>query len=479
MKNLKIFTLSLWTLNVLFIIYYLILNYYNRLSQDDYAFLTWSASNNIYDAVKFIYLTHQGRYASFVFQWLKFRFIGLTGIFFFEPIINYLIGLFAIYLIVDKVVKMNKLAISILMMNLFIIVNFEFCSFYWICASAGICSFAFVVFLAYCILFFKSNIRSFVGLVLLSIYIGGSNEAFSPLVLFLMFAYGCYILWQNKFDFKRTFSDKYIIRLCVSAVIILVGFYFVCAAPGNANRLAHYEQPTVGGALLISLKNVILFFYLLFFKLHYIILGSIISFAFGSLYHKKEIVVSKTMFLYSTMIVLIFVWINTIPAAWAMGGFGFHRIYTFAIQVLFFYCLFWAFILGQKDIQSNIIPKVIPCINILVFVYCIVQLSNIFIDAPTAIKYYRSDKDRIEILLSEKSKGRTEPLYLVPLYNPESFNMKSVILNFISGNDKRPVLYYSNEIDTTIKDDKFETGFNNKCLMSYFNLPFTIYKLSE
>ena len=462
--------------NVLFIAYYFLLAIFNRLSADDYGFMSWANGNGLFDAVYAMWSTHQGRFMGFVSHWFKFRLMSKVGFFWFDQVYVYIINFISLYLISTKLIKKSAVNFSLLVLNILLITNQEFSAFYWICACHQ-CLYAHFLLLLYFIFLCDNKLVSIPGTIIVSIFIGGGSEAFSPIVLFIMLAYGVFVLNDNRYNLTITFSNVIVKRLVLSAVIIVVCAAIVFLAPGNANRLAEYEQPDLISFIIQTFKSTALIFYFLLFKLHYILLTALASYVIGKNYGiDLNIKRTKTIFIYSSIVLLAVIWISTIPAAYAMGSFGFQRIYTpiFAITILF--VCFWFLYLGASSQDHALFKHSELALNSALLLCIIVQIFNISIDIPTAKAYSDSDKARIELLLNEKAKGRTEPLYLEPLVKPTTFNVKSFVTNKIFNKNNVPVLYYSNEIETNFDPDDINSGFTNKCIKNYYELPFDIYR---
>lgn len=478
-KKNKSLLILLLILNIIFIVYYSILVYYNRLAQDDFDFLCLVNQKGILGFVREIYMNHQGRFSTFVIQGIKYALINKTGSYAFVPIVNWLIYIFSLsYLLYHLLKSFSKkvlILLSVFLTNILLIINFEFSSFFWIASSE------FVVvaspLLLFTTIFCNKKKSAYILLFLLSLLIGGWSEAFSPLILFFLFLAFFLLVFSKKMSVRDAFKNPEIQKIIFSFTIILIGFAFVVFAPGNANRMGEYEQPTsIIRFLELTVKNFAVFSYLFAFRMPYVLFAAFVFFVLG-LNSKNTIKLGVKEFLVSSLIMAFVVWISTFPAAFAMSSFGFHRIYTPVIFWLLLFFCFWFYVLGanvhKEENKKN--EKLLTYASYLATLFvCIIQIWNIKHDIPIAKTYSEADKARIELLLEEKQKGRTEGLYLEPLPSRETENFKSLSLSLIGRDDKKPVLYYSNEIDTDIVEGTF-IGYSNKMLMQYYELPFAIY----
>jgi len=479
---------ALVLLNVFFVVYYCILIYYSRLAQDDYDFLNALKKQGIFDFVKTVYFEHQGRFVAFFIQGIKYKLIEKTGIFAFVPISVFSISVSSLYFFLSKFFnsfsKKILFLISLLLINIFLTVNFEFSSFFWVaaCSSIGLAA----PLLLFAVLFYNSKKISWLYITILSIIIGGISEAFAPLMLFILFATACgMIFFRKEKSIKDVIFSSIFKKLTFSFCIISVCFIIVYIAPGNANRLGQYEQPnTLIQLLLIMVKNVIKFSYLFIFKLPYILCISFLAFVTG-LGAKKQFYIPKKYLVFSLIVLLSVIWLSTFPAAYAMSGFGFQRIYAPVVFWLLLYCCFAAFYLGNHFYKEKFVEKTkLKLLNLLlicIIFVSIMQIVNITHDTPVVRAYSLADKKRIDNFLAEKEKGRTEPIYFDALPSTEVENIKSFLFYDLLKNKNIPniyfsktELYYSNDIDTDIVPNTF-IGYGNQMMMDYYDLPFSIY----
>ena len=480
--------LSLLLLNGCFLIYYSILVFYNRLAQDDYIFLYAVREWGIIEFVKEIYMQHQGRFVSFIIQGVKYSLIEKTGSFSFVPVSVIIISVFSLYYFLSKIFvsfsKKQLLLISFLLFNILLIINFEFSSFFWIASCSSI-SLAAPLLLIVVIFYSKKKI-SLLYAVVLSIIIGGSSEAFSPLILFFIFAAAFAMLLFRKEKSVKDITSSFVFKkLTIAFCVITVCFLIVGIAPGNANRLGAYEQPgTLIQFMSITFKNVIKFSYLFIFKLPYILFMCFFSFVAG-LKTEKQFYISKQYFLYSLIVVLAVIWFSTFPAAYAMSGFGFQRIYTPVIFWLLLYGCFVSFYFGnifcKEKLKVNTQKRLSNCLFAVIIFVSMIQIFNIIHDTPVVRAYSLADQKRINSFLEEKKKGREEPMYFDALPSTETENIKSFLFYDLLKGKKGPVLYYSktelyysNDIEDKIIPNTL-TGYSNAMIMQYYDLPFPIY----
>jgi hypothetical protein len=476
-KNQKVIVYSLLFVNVLMFVYFFSLAYFNHFSQDDFAFSHAIKIGGISNFVSDMYKTHSGRFSCYFHEGCLYSLL-LKG---FPLWSNQLfVMLFCVLIIFFLCCHFFEssffiLNIAIFIINIFFFVNFEFTAFYWSCATGYYIMAVQPLFLFLLVNFTKQNWQTYSLLFILSVWIGGSSEAFVPICLILLVAYWLYLLYEQNFSLRKTLGSVKSKKLIFSCFILLVGFVILFIAPGNKNRMQEFHQTVALIPLLkISLKSVLLYFYLFAFKIPYLLPLFSVFILLGFDYKEKYnlSVNYKCWVIYSLFLFVFFIWLNVLPAAYAVSGFGFQRIYTHTIlySILFFSIL--SFIIGLKlnpKYKRFLLVFTIIAINGL-GVSMIFHIKN---DIPTAKKYAESDTKRIEYIIEQKSKNRTEPLYLEPLLYPTTYSFKSLTFS-----DKKPILYYVNEIDPEIIAGT-DVGWGNVCLMQYYDLPFSIYRIKK
>ncbi len=480
LKNSLFTKYVLLALNILFFVYYFILMLYNGFAADDYGFLASVKNTDAFAWVSGVYANFSGRFVRYFFYYWKYRLFNVWNFApIFYPLIAYFIYVGSICFVFSKIkqIKIDKVLLtllSFLFVNIAISVSFERTAFFWLAAidfySSAI---LYPIWLFYFCYVCKNKWASYIGIVVFSIIIGGSNEAFSPLMMFVLFAILSYDVWRQR---KLKISDVNK-KLIVAFVFITLATVIVFMSPGNSNRISWYvEQPSLFSMLLISFKSVAVFLYLLLFKLPYFALIMLVCACVGIL-SPKVVDFDKKIFVYSFLCMLFLIWICTFPAAYGMGEFGFQRIYTPTISWVLMFCCIWSFVLGQ-NLQGEKSDKLFLCANVALMLACVAQIANICIDTKT-VKFYRErEVARNNFILLEKAKGRTETLYLDKLPSLKSFDCKSVVMGFVSNNPKRPILYYGNGLWHTFQKGS-DDSFTNECLMGYWDLPFVICQKTE
>jgi len=464
-------TLLLVVLNALFIAYFLFMAIYNRLSQDDFLFLKSVHNSGCIQLVKWAYLFQSGRFTHYSYISIIFLIIDKTGSFFIIPVIVWVIDFFLLLFVMKKILNKNNYItanLSALILNVFILTNFEFTAFYWICSTFYYIQPVLVLFLF--VMVNQKNVSKiqYCLLIFIAVLISGSSEIFVPFcLLFTILNLGYYYIKNNK-DLHKTISDKRIQRLLLSLIILFIGFVIVIIAPGNylrAKEVIFHHPDNVVEFLKISIQSFVLFLYLLAFKFPYYIILILISFLIG-FFNRTNFVKDfnyKRFLIISWASYLLFIFLSILPTAYLMSGFGFQRIYTSTIFFSMLFFIIQGFVFGLKtNFQINIlIIKRLILINI--FILIPVMVINLIVDIPTAKKYSQSDIERTNLILDLKKHHHKRLVELKPLYKPTTYSLKYLILR-----EKQPLLYYCNEIESDT------SAYSNMCIKNYYELDFSI-----
>lgn len=468
-KELNIFLLIP---NILFVVYWAILLYFNRFSQDDYGFMAQIRNIDPISFVSGVYNNFSGRFVRYFIYWVKYRILNTMFFPWLYPTFIYVITILSIAFVCKKTKLDEKVTLlGILCYNLLIFCNMEFCAFFWTAAvDYYATAFLYPLWLFYFCFVCKHRIVGPLGVVLCSLLIGGGCEAHSPLFLYAIFCFAMYCIFSHRKIDNAVWS-----KLILAFVLITIGFLIVCLAPGSSGRIAMYtEKPTISGMLVQSIKSLAALLYLLAFRVPFFAILFVLAYCSGKMsVVKKEFNIRPC--LYSCVCLLGMMWISTFPAAYGMGGLGFQRIYTPEVAASLIFCAVWGYRFGQSRKGENRCMAPACITSTLV---CVSLVGHIIIDTPTAKNYHDSDKARIERCLAEKEAGRTEELVLESLPSCATYNVKSVIMGNLFGDDKKPILFYGNSIcskSAKLNSEDPDVSFGNDCMIGFYQLPFYIY----
>ena len=448
----KTILVCLLVLNTLFLIYWSILAYYSQLHYDDLHFLWKMREMSVFEYVKEMYYTRSGRFVGYAINGVVSNITDLLGIHQFWAILYYILGLSICWLVI-KDFKLNISRPTLFMgmcfvYNLYILTNIDFPVFFWHCAMS------YYLFLPMaCLLLKYLNMKKLNGwqwtaLLIMAVLIGGGNEAFSPIVLLLMFVCGMY-WWRSKgWKVKETWDVPQVRRIVWTAIFMLLLFAIVLIAPGNYERMSDttqfvHPEGIVGWIMAIS-NAIIMFFYFMVFYIPYYSIAFSLAFYVGN---KINLELPKSKMQLSVRIVfvfLVYLVVSALPNVYLYGGFGIQRSYTHIVFVFLLSVMAIGFILGinKKTIISGWCA--VGGMALLSVIMCV----NIIKDTPTARKYGKAVDERIEYLCELRDNGQKEAIEVQPLPIPYTEDPKHLILHLLGKETPRSVLYYYSETGT-------------------------------
>lgn len=364
----KIILLLLIICNALFIAYWFMLAFNSRPHYDDLHFLWRMKEQSIFEYVREMYMTRSGRFISYLSNAIHSKLIILTGQQWFIPITYYAIGVAMCWAcVVDRFKSTSRafLFLSILFAyNLYILTNIDFPVFTWICATSY-----YILGPSLCLLIHylnKQRLSPFQWLIfsIVVLFIGGGNEAFTPMVLLIMFVNGMFLWKSYGWNIKQTWADYRIKRIVFTAVVILYLFVIVVAAPGNYSRLEEVRTeaefahtPGIIPFIIGICKAIATYLYFMAFYIPYYLVAGVLGFYCST---KSSATITSNYKKAAGILIAaycIYTIISVVPTVYIYGGFGIQRSYTH--NVFFLVALFAAtgYVLGygKKWQHSSVI----------------------------------------------------------------------------------------------------------------------------
>ena len=454
----KVIVIGLIILNALFLVYWSILAYYSQLHYDDLYFLWKMREMSIFDYVKEMYFTRSGRFVGYALNGMKSIISDAFGFHQLWALIYYAMGLGICWLIVRDV-KISVSRFSMFMgmcffYNIYVLTNIDFPVFFWLCAMS------YYLFLPMACLLLKylnkEKLRwwQWMLLLVITVFIGGGNEAFSPMVLLLMFVCGMYWWHSREWNVKETWALPQVRRIVGTAVLMLVLFVIVVAAPGNYARMSDtaqfvHPQGLLGWFMALGDAVVMFFYFMVFYAPYYLIVFVLAYYAGGKMdvvlhQARRKIVVGLVL---AFMVYLV---LSSLPNVYLYGGFGIQRSYTHIVFAL----LLTVVIIGGVLGIGNKSPKpgwvAVGGMSLLTVIMCL----NIIKDTPTARTYGEAVDDRIEYLCTLRDKGQQGTVIVEPLPIPYTEDPKHFILHLFGKETSPSVLYYIS--DTRSEPNEYE-----------------------
>lgn len=454
-KITKSIEILLLVLNALFIIYYLMLAIYSQPHYDDLHFMWKMNEMSIYDYVKEMYLSRSGRFVAYGLNGVIFSVVNIVGYHQFWPIVFYIIGVLICCKTAKECIKSIDSTVLfnviLLIYNIYILINIDFAVFNWLCAMSY-----YLLAPSCCLLFCylnKSILKwyDYVVLSLLVIFLGGGQEAFTPVVLLIMFFNGLYYWHKNDWDIKVTWDLPQIRRIVYVAIAMIILLLIVVVAPGNYARMADTSQFIHPVGIIGWIKSIVhangMYLYFMIFYIPYMFILFTITYLLGNRYGTRclsRIQKIKIVFLLLFSL-FIYTLVSSLPNVYLYGGFGIQRSYTHCVFMLLLCVAVCGYVLGDTERKTNI-PSFVAIIGLLTFIS--IMSINIYNDIPVAQQYSDAVNARIEHLQELQINGNKDVVVVKELPKPEVNDIKSYLLALLGKTTSKSSLYYISDTDT-------------------------------
>lgn len=449
----KLIIISLLVLNVLFLVYWVLLAVYSQPHYDDLYFLWKTRDVSIFNYVKEMYFSRSGRFVAYFINGLV-SFVTLkTGFHQFWAIIYYLLGIGMCWLVVKDcfltISKKTRFLVLWFLYNLYVLTNLDFPVFYWMCAMS------YYLFLPAMCLFLKylltNKLRWYQWLVfgILVLFFGGSNEAFTPIVLLVMFLIALHYFKNNKWRIKDTWKLPQVRKTIFSAVCLILLLFIVVVAPGNYLRMSDvslFSHPIgIIGWIKAYVEACGMFIYFSAFYVPYYTVVFSLAFYLGgrSQVHMPCSKIKAVLIIIISFIIYLI--ISTTPNVYLYNGFGLQRLYIPTVAVLLIVFFSCGYILGVG--KDSLFAKLYSILGILAL--SIIMSINIIRDIPSAKAYSDAVDERVDYLCELRDKGQIDTVYVEPLPKPYTEDAKHFILEKLGKKTPKSILYYLSETDKT------------------------------
>ncbi len=422
---------GLFVANLLSIIYFIMLGYYNRLAIDDYCYQTAQNEYGFFSPFTFWYQNYQGRFAPQFFINLTTKIFGLTNTLLPFTILFLILFTWVIYKLLKKIApalsNFELLNLGIFVFSLVVINNYEFNTFFWLNASAMY--FGGVLFLLIGIneiLSSKKNLLTYLLIIFCGVYVGSSSETFALIWSILAGLSLIFFASRFKFDYRMFVADIHFKKLIVAFICCSISLIAMYLAPGNDVRLKitainmhqqiplplHKLYPAAINAFIVFGSNTV-------FKLPFWVLLSLPFFYIG-------IYLKDTIPLYNKVINIkllslcfgIFLLICLIPTVYMQGDIGPKRALTHVACYIAFYVVIFSFVTGLKLKLNQHTFLWVAVISIAFWIFIIIgRLKN---EIPDVKRYAHSEDIRIAYLKSFENRGLYDTTILTYPYQPVS-----------------------------------------------------------
>lgn len=408
--------------NITFVVLYVLLSYYNRISLDDFYFLANVQQNNFIDATIKEHQTWSGRWTAVLLNHFVLSFYD-TGYFLtLFNILTFIFFVFSIMLLINNIncifgfPKLSKirninLAVFIVAAIFFSTVKIDE-TWFWLCSTCTylVCVLMFILGLA---LFFSPNksILNFPGIIICFTYIGGSSE---PWALFIMMLLILFIISINlKFVVIPLPVKVLNIRITVSLICCLSAFVISYLAEGNTVRTDFFDDIGIFKALILNIKTSGMIVLLrLPDILPYSVLFCIPAFYAG--YNSKNSPGKRNIFIRITMVIFLYffsLFIFQLPVTYVTQDIAAYRT-LFPVSLFTLLALSFIFyFLGQLRFLDKTASRFSAYTAFIIIV--LLTVFTIIIQLRTVPAYSKSYDKRISYL--NKKKHYEGIIFLSPL----------------------------------------------------------------
>lgn len=448
----KILIVALLLVNISFLIYWSILAFYSRPHYDDLHFLWKMREMSIFEYVKEMYFSRSGRFVGYGINGIMSVITNTVGFHQLWTIIYYAAGLGLCWLVVkDGFRQISRLGLFLGMCfiyNLYVLTNIDFPVFTWLCAMVYYLSLPMAILLLKYLNQRELNWKQWLLFAVLIVLIGGGSEAFTPIVLLLMFFNGMYYWHSKDWNVQETWALPQVRRIVWTAVALLVMLTIVVVAPGNylrMNTLDDFVHPVGISGWLKAMANAVgMFLYFMAFYVPYYLIAFVLAYYAGSKSYEELPFSRIKLVVWIGISFVAFMVLSSLPNVYLYGGFGIQRTFTPVVFALILAFVASGYVLGVGR-RSNWAGWCSICGLIVMFV---IMCVNIAIDAPTAREYGCAVDDRIEKLCSLRDKGQKETVTVAPLPVPYTEDVKHRLLTALGKDTPMSVLYYISDTDT-------------------------------
>lgn len=240
----KVPIIFVWIAAILSTIYLLIIGWYNVLSLDDYGYTAGVEENGVFGLVRDAYMGWQCRFSTFFVNGLIMLIFGRASNLVGVTILMLCTGWIAVERLLTGISNTYKLNLScpakwgtaILCANIGVMSFLQPSTFYWLCALNYTIAIWATIFLLYFIFFSSSPLWTrWIGAIISSIYISGSAENYTPLVILILGIVLLYML--QKQNTWKWYVDDTTHLLFISLMVLSIGFCLMLFGPGNKMRI--------------------------------------------------------------------------------------------------------------------------------------------------------------------------------------------------------------------------------------------------
>ncbi len=412
--------------NIIFIILYSVLSYYNRIAVDDFYFLAFLKEHGILGGAIETYNTWSGRWVSSLLNAFVISFYPFKYFLFVYGLLVFALFIYSVKRCIhnlkdnfqwDNLSFWKELHIAIFIVSAFFYSTIKIDeTWFWLCSTC--------VFLLSMILFFlgtsaliscKKGVVNTLLIIIPFTLIGGSSEPFALIVLLLLLLFGL----ANFFDLiilnlPKTDVTK---RFSIAFICCFTSFVFLYSAEGNRVRESFFDDISIWESFFLNIKTTGMIILLrLPLIIPFVILFSIPAYYLGCL-KSVENINKKTIRLRISFILIFYfaaLYIYQLPITYITQDIGAYRalfpvtLFSLVAGFSIFYNIGLAGNLKSSRVHFIILFSLVTIVSLNIY-----SLISQLIILP---KYAEAYDNRIVYL--KKNKENMHPIIVEPL--PES-----------------------------------------------------------
>ena len=451
---------------------------YNGLSLDDIIFWNDLEKVSVWEYVRNLYMTWQGRYIGFFEHGIQYRIYGL-----FESTIPYtlllyvgeIVMLYSSFRMFTKWSVFQTLSVSILTWGFFVMCLPDLSSYYWMCTKAYPLIISMTVWLLAKVYSYSTNKwYDWVGIVICACFVGCSTEVFAPMILVLL---GVRILkmWkQYAYNALQLLQQEKV--LCAIFIIATINFFVMVFSPGTFVRMEVHSDAaslTMMEFLTEICTSSIQVIKMIFFKSHYYVIFFVLMLLLmTSPTEQKNFTIRDVVIrtLSNVGITIGLFLLSMILCQWACGQAFITRAFAQLPAAIYLLLFLLARDLGRTQFPKTIISsKCLICFAM--FALLFVVANNIYAICrayPELEAYKASENARMEMLHELQEKGNTKTIFLEPLDGAEYHSLMDDVWGYIMPSYSKILIFKPNEVANDVNQ------CYNVAFREYYKLDFDV-----
>ena len=380
-------------------VYLLMLGWYNTLTLDDYAWVDIE-ERGVFKWMYNVYMTWEGRWSAFTIDACIWKIWAHASNLILFTILHLALGYITTYYLLKKIVSPKQgsgsiLTYSVLAVNISLLALQEISTLYWLCCPHYImCVWAFIWLCNLLFLIKDYKWWHVLSIVLLSLYLSGLAETFTPLVIMLLGIKWLLNIFRDKrYNFFQHPSDRY---LTISLIILVVGFAIMVFAPGNSKRVETMSGNSFVGNFVLSTfcfkwckATTILLLRFLSKSLYYaaiLIISIFMGYKYRESIKSSAIIIDAKQVLLMIVGLLLFFAISVAPCVYAMGWYAPPRSFSY-MSFVFAFCAIWVGLSTGAKISNPVV--VLFSTGIVAIIVTICSCTWIVREQPVVSEYHQ------------------------------------------------------------------------------------------